>query len=224
MIEFACENCGKKFKVAEEHAGKRTKCPACENALTIPAAGQSVFVNDPFGQPPAPSSPKPSTRAHRQPPGRTAARHPATGQVVPVATPVASAVNIAGTGGFKLTRKTAVYFGVGLVVVVAVLFGMKSCWSGVSEAMNDPKIGALTYAQMVVKRHLKSPSTADFGGWRQTADNCVTDLGKNKYLVEGWVDSENSFGATVRTSFSVKVEHAGDDMWRVIEGPTMKAR
>lgn len=36
-IEFACE-CGKQLKVADEHAGKRAKCPACKNPVTVPAA------------------------------------------------------------------------------------------------------------------------------------------------------------------------------------------
>lgn len=34
-IEFACE-CGKAFKVADEYAGKRTKCPACGQPVVVP--------------------------------------------------------------------------------------------------------------------------------------------------------------------------------------------
>jgi hypothetical protein len=34
-ISFACE-CGKSFSVRDEFAGKRTKCPACGSALTVP--------------------------------------------------------------------------------------------------------------------------------------------------------------------------------------------
>jgi hypothetical protein len=34
-ISFACE-CGKNFGVRDEFAGKRTKCPACGSALTVP--------------------------------------------------------------------------------------------------------------------------------------------------------------------------------------------
>ncbi|MBA4064131.1 MAG: hypothetical protein C0501_10540 [Isosphaera sp.] len=36
-IAFACD-CGRAFSVADAHAGKRTKCPACGAALTVPAA------------------------------------------------------------------------------------------------------------------------------------------------------------------------------------------
>jgi hypothetical protein len=36
-IEFACE-CGKKFKVADEYAGKRSKCTACGRPVVVPAS------------------------------------------------------------------------------------------------------------------------------------------------------------------------------------------
>lgn len=34
-IEFACD-CGKKFKVPDEYAGKRSKCTACGNPVLVP--------------------------------------------------------------------------------------------------------------------------------------------------------------------------------------------
>lgn len=34
-ISFACA-CGKKLKVSEEHAGKKSRCPACQVSLTVP--------------------------------------------------------------------------------------------------------------------------------------------------------------------------------------------
>jgi hypothetical protein len=37
-ITVAC-NCGKRFRVRDEHAGKRGKCPSCGAAVTIPAPG-----------------------------------------------------------------------------------------------------------------------------------------------------------------------------------------
>lgn len=58
--------------------------------------------------------------------------------------------------------------------------------------------GAWAYMQQFVKKRLKSPSTADFpfGGHRD-----VKPLGDDRYLVESYVDSQNSFGARVRTNF-----------------------
>lgn len=92
----------------------------------------------------------------------------------------------------------------------------------------DRRIEAWVMAQFYVKACLKSPSTADFGGlWGGDYQNPKTQvryLGNNEYLVIGWVDSQNSFGATVRTNFSLKLKHKWGDRWDLIEGPTMVQR
>jgi DNA-directed RNA polymerase subunit RPC12/RpoP len=36
MIPFACTQCGMKFQVKEEFAGRQTKCPTCKHAMTVP--------------------------------------------------------------------------------------------------------------------------------------------------------------------------------------------
>ncbi len=60
-----------------------------------------------------------------------------------------------------------------------------------------------------------SPASASFGGWtEQTAEDCVTDLGEGVYHVAGWVDSQNRFGATLRSRFTCKLRYAGNDKWR----------
>ena len=35
-ISFQCSKCGQKHRTKSEYAGKRTKCPGCGQALTIP--------------------------------------------------------------------------------------------------------------------------------------------------------------------------------------------
>src|SRR4051812_27209358 len=37
MIAFSC-NCGMKFQLKDEFAGRSTKCPTCKQSLTVPAA------------------------------------------------------------------------------------------------------------------------------------------------------------------------------------------
>ncbi len=37
MIHFHCPNCSKKVTVADEHAGKRGKCPKCQQVVIIPS-------------------------------------------------------------------------------------------------------------------------------------------------------------------------------------------
>ena len=73
-------------------------------------------------------------------------------------------------------------------------------------------------AEDFVKKNLKSPGSADFGGvfsgdW-QSPETCVTDLGNGKYRCVGWVDAQNSFGAKLRNDFVVEVEYVGGDNWR----------
>lgn len=41
-IEFKCEHCGKGFRAADEHAGKRTKCPACGQSVYIPTPSDAI--------------------------------------------------------------------------------------------------------------------------------------------------------------------------------------
>lgn len=92
----------------------------------------------------------------------------------------------------------------------------------------DRKVEAWVMAQFYVKACLKSPGTADFGGlWGgdyQNPKTHVSYLGNNEYLVRGWVDSQNAFGATVRTDFSLKLRDEGGYSWSLIEGPVMVPR
>ena len=72
------------------------------------------------------------------------------------------------------------------------------------------EIGAFVYAQTVAERLLKSPSTASYGGLlsgdMQVASDCARyDSSDQTWLVRFWVDSQNSFGATIRTYFAVRV-------------------
>lgn len=73
-------------------------------------------------------------------------------------------------------------------------------------------------AQQFVNDRLKSPSTASYGGIfsgdYQDADSVVTNLGGGKYRVVAWVDSQNAFGATIRTHFVCELEYVGSDKWR----------
>ena len=61
-IEVRCEGCGRTLRVADEHAGKALRCPACNHISTAPAAG---------GSPPGDLAP-PAARWHmRTPEGQT---------------------------------------------------------------------------------------------------------------------------------------------------------
>lgn len=55
-------------------------------------------------------------------------------------------------------------------------------------------------ATLIVEDYLKAPSTAKFC---KLSDATVTHLGKGEYMVTGWVDAENSYGAMIRSDFVV---------------------
>lgn len=84
---------------------------------------------------------------------------------------------------------------------------------GSSDSSNDSpsnnKFLAYSYAEKFVKKKLKSPSTAEFPGTLEK-DEHITDLGNGEYRIESWVDSQNSYGAQIRTSFSCTIKFEGD--------------
>ncbi|WP_146678852.1 hypothetical protein [Pirellula sp. SH-Sr6A] len=67
------------------------------------------------------------------------------------------------------------------------------------------KIGAWIVSKKFVLQQIKSPATAVFQNAK--ADLLVVALEDCSYLVESYLDSENGFGAKVRTSFTVLVEY-----------------
>lgn len=87
-----------------------------------------------------------------------------------------------------------------------------------SGSTSSKNIDAWVMAQQFVEDKLKSPSTASFGGVfsgdYQDPDSVVSDLGGGKYRVRAWVDSQNSFGATIRTRFVCELEDRGGGSWR----------
>lgn len=48
-IELTCPGCGKQLRLADEHAGKAGRCPACQATFQIPTPGQEQSPSSPFG-------------------------------------------------------------------------------------------------------------------------------------------------------------------------------
>ena len=46
MISFKCDNCGRKLKIGDEHAGRKGQCPRCGNTIVVPLpAGSSSSLS-----------------------------------------------------------------------------------------------------------------------------------------------------------------------------------
>ena len=73
------------------------------------------------------------------------------------------------------------------------------------------KFLAYNYAEEFVKKRLKSPSTAEFPGTFEKNDH-IKELGNNEYLISSWVDSQNGFGAMIRSRFSCKIIFEGNNV------------
>lgn len=69
--------------------------------------------------------------------------------------------------------------------------------SGTNFNSNDKEL-AKAFAEVYVKRQLKSPSTAKFPS---NVDSYTYKREGNEWAVAGWVDATNSYGATIRTTW-----------------------
>lgn len=75
------------------------------------------------------------------------------------------------------------------------------------------KIHAGLFCKEIVKKSLKAPSTAKFP-W--TSD-VTTNSGNLVFMVNSYVDAENSFGAKIRTSYHCRLKYngGGTDGWTI---------
>lgn len=88
-------------------------------------------------------------------------------------------------------------------IIILIVFFSVIVESNKDNYDSDP-ILAYNYAKGFIKENLKSPSTAKFPGTFEKKDH-VRNLGNGEYLIESWVDSQNSFGAMVRSRWSCKI-------------------
>jgi len=72
----------------------------------------------------------------------------------------------------------------------------------------EKRAAACTYAQIEVEGLLKSPSSADFPACSQIT---IEETGADKFSVEGYVDAQNSFGASVREYYTCSVRLEAED-------------
>lgn len=101
----------------------------------------------------------------------------------------------------------------GFIVLVALLYIPYCMYKGLQTNKCEDDVMAYVMSEYFVKKRLKSPSTADFP-WG--SNGRVRRLGNCSYEVTSYVDSKNSFGATVRTNYVVKLKPDQNDEWVLI--------
>ncbi|WP_339897884.1 hypothetical protein [uncultured Gilvimarinus sp.] len=73
-------------------------------------------------------------------------------------------------------------------------------------------------SHLYVKKQLKSPSTADFPPPMNGSDVTVNYQGDCRHKVWAYVDSQNSFGATIRTKYYMELQNEPvSDSWSVLD-------
>ncbi|NQT14221.1 MAG: DUF4339 domain-containing protein [Planctomycetes bacterium] len=80
-----------------------------------------------------------------------------------------------------------------------------------SSGDNNTKINAYFMAKQFVTDRLKSPASAEFPSH---PTSCVEAT--DGWHVKGYVDSQNSFGAMMRTQWTAVVRHKGGSNWQLV--------
>jgi hypothetical protein len=118
--------------------------------------------------------------------------------------------------GTQISGKTAL-----IIMAVAFVLMFFFVFIPVSKHASKPQrhdgpFEAQVMAQQFVKDGLKSPSTAHFGYTGQLLDN-IKRLDDGTFVVKGWVDAQNSFGAIIRTHYVLKLKYVGSQNWRLLD-------
>lgn len=101
------------------------------------------------------------------------------------------------------------------VVVIIIAMSSPSSAPTIEKAWTPDNFDAYTMGKHFIERGLKAPSTADFASIHKST---VTNLGGNKWMVRSYVDSQNGFGAMIRTHFEIKMlAIPKTKTWQVIE-------
>lgn len=90
------------------------------------------------------------------------------------------------------------------IALFVLLFLVYLCSQGDSddapEVYMPDSMDAYVMAKQLMEKRLKAPATADFASFSESR---VTSSGLNEWTVESYVDSQNGFGALIRTRFTI---------------------
>ena len=93
-----------------------------------------------------------------------------------------------------------------IVILLIPILWIRSCMNVPSEPHVYTKMDALRFSENFIEERLKSPTTAKFISTFDIAiDERVKQLDDSTFLVNSWVDSQNGFGAMIRTKYSCKM-------------------
>ena len=94
-----------------------------------------------------------------------------------------------------------------MLILISIIVSIMCFGSGdnLDSKKTMEKYEAKVYAEIAIKQLLKSPKTARFSNIVETKFTALYKDGLNGFLVKGFVDSQNGFGAMIRSNYSIEV-------------------
>lgn len=104
-----------------------------------------------------------------------------------------------------------IYWAVFAIILAALVYRGLAGGPSASRTNGDES-GACIVAEKLVTQNLKAPATAAF------PDACSASQSGRTWTVASYVDSQNGFGALIRTSFVIKMEYQpSKDNYRLLD-------
>jgi len=123
--------------------------------------------------------------------------------------------------GYKMQKRSGCLPMLGIVILISLaIVVIDANINSEVNTSNSPRKDytserlAYNLSKDYVLENIKSPSSADFPGLFESK-NHVKDLGGGRFEVNSWVDSENSFGAKIRTRYSCIMIKRSNDRWGI---------
>lgn len=113
----------------------------------------------------------------------------------------------------KVKRRKSVRPLIWILLICAVGVMMAATMSVENTTPADPCAMAYIKSKRFVEQSLKSPSTADF----PSIDYNIVNLGNNECKVTSYVDSQNGFGAQLRSNWQTIVQSDDSGNWTLNE-------
>lgn len=98
-----------------------------------------------------------------------------------------------------------------VALAVTVIFAEKTFDETEKDDYGNTTADVWSAAKDTVSSKLKAPSTAKFC----TRSEATIERSNNRWTVSGWVDAQNSFGATIRNDFTVVIVYSGHGSYTI---------
>ncbi len=105
------------------------------------------------------------------------------------------------------------HFRIGCATLMVVFIGfMFWAFSGNDTSKEPSKLDAYVISQQFVQQKLKAPSSAKFPAYKK--DMVITN-NNERFKVESYVESKNSFGSTIRNKYICIVTYLDNGQWKL---------